>query len=167
MDAAPGPQVSVERIYLRDASFESPKAPDVFAAEWQPKVQVDINASNRHLEGSRYEVNLTVTLEAKVRTASEDPQRDEVALIVEVQQAGIFRLEGMDDALRARVLATTCPATLFPYVREAADSLAVRGSFPPFLLAPMNFDALYAEAQRRFAEDAGFAEDGGGNGDAR
>ena len=153
MDAASGPQVSVERIYLRDASFESPKAPDVFGGEWQPKVQVDINASNRQLEGSRYEVNLTVTLEAK--------QGDEVALIVEVEQAGIFRLEGMDDALRARVLATTCPATLFPYVREAADSLAVRGTFPPFLLAPMNFDALYAEAQRRFAED------GGGNGDAR
>ena len=153
MDAASNPQVSVERIYLRDASFESPKAPDVFGGEWQPTVQVDINASNRHLDGSRYEVKLTVTLEAK--------QGDEVALIVEVEQAGIFRLEGMDDALRARVLATTCPATLFPYVREAADSLAVRGTFPPFLLAPMNFDALYAEAQRRFAEE------GGGNGDAR
>ena len=153
MDAAVGPQVAVERIYLRDASFESPKAPDVFDHEWQPKVQVDINASNRHLDGNRYEVTLTVTLEAK--------QGEQAALIVEVQQAGIFRLEGMDDGLRARVLATTCPATLFPYVRETADSLAVRGSFPPFLLAPMNFDVLYAEAQRRFADS------GGGNGDAR
>ena len=153
MDAAVGPQVAEERIYLRDASFESPKAPDVFDHEWQPKVQVDINASNRHLDGNRYEVTLTVTLEAK--------QGEQAALIVEVQQAGIFRLEGMDDGLRARVLATTCAATLFPYVRETADSLAVRGSFPPFLLAPMNFDVLYAEAQRRFADS------GGGNGDAR
>lgn len=154
MDAAPNPQVALERIYLRDASFESPKAPEVFAAEWKPNVQVDINARNRQLEGSRYEVTLTVTLEAK--------QGEEVALIVEVQQAGIFRLEGMDDALRARVLATTCPAALFPFVREAADSLAVRGTFPPFLLAPMNFEALYAEAQRRWEEG-----EGGGNGDAR
>lgn len=154
MDAAPNPQVALERIYLRDASFESPKAPEVFAAEWKPNVQVDINARNRQLEGSRYEVTLTVTLEAK--------QGEEVALIVEVQQAGIFRLEGMDDALRARVLATTCPAALFPFVREAADSLAVRGTFPPFLLAPMNFEALYAEAQRQWEEG-----EGGGNGDAR
>lgn len=154
MDAAPNPQVALERIYLRDASFESPKAPEVFAAEWKPNVQVDINARNRQLEGSRYEVTLTVTLEAK--------QGEEVALIVEVQQAGIFRLEGMDDTLRARVLATTCPAALFPFVREAADSLAVRGTFPPFLLAPMNFEALYAEAQRRWEEG-----EGGGNGDAR
>ena len=155
MDAAPNPQVALERIYLRDASFESPKAPEVFAAEWKPNVQVDINARNRQLEGSRYEVTLTVTLEAK--------QGEEVALIVEVQQAGIFRLEGMDDTLRARVLATTCPAALFPFVREAADSLAVRGTFPPFLLAPMNFEALYAEAQRRWEEGEG----SGGNGDAR
>ena len=154
MDAAPNPQVALERIYLRDASFESPKAPEVFAAEWKPNVQVDINARNRQIEGNRYEVTLTVTLEAK--------QGEEVALIVEVQQAGIFRLEGMDDTLRARVLATTCPAALFPFVREAADSLAVRGTFPPFLLAPMNFEALYAEAQRRWEEG-----EGGGNGDAR
>lgn len=154
MDAPPNPQVALERIYLRDASFESPKAPEVFASEWKPNVQVDINARNRQLEGNRYEVTLTVTLEAK--------QGEEVALIVEVQQAGIFRLEGIDDDLRARVLATTCPAALFPFVREAADSLAVRGTFPPFLLAPMNFEALYAEAQRRWEEG-----EGGGNGDAR
>lgn len=154
MDAPPNPQVALERIYLRDASFESPKAPEVFASEWKPNVQVDINARNRQLEGNRYEVTLTVTLEAK--------QGEEVALIVEVQQAGIFRLEGIDDDLRTRVLATTCPAALFPFVREAADSLAVRGTFPPFLLAPMNFEALYAEAQRRWEEG-----EGGGNGDAR
>ena len=155
MDTEPGPQVTLERIYLRDASFESPKAPDVFGQDWKPAVQVDINASNRHLDGNRYEVTLRVTLEAK--------QGEEVALIVEVQQAGIFRLEGLDDELRTRVLATTCPATLFPYVRETADSLAVRGTFPPFMLAPMNFDALFAEAHRRWQASG----EGGGNGDAR
>lgn len=145
--AVPGPQMVVERVFLRDVSFESPKAPDVFAREWQPKVQVDINASNRRLDDLRHEVVLTLTLEAKLD--------DETALIVELQQAGIFRLEGMDDALRERVAATACPTTLFPYARETVDSLVVKGTFPPFMLAPMNFDALYAEAKRRWEAEQG------------
>ena len=145
--AGGGPQMVVERVFLRDVSFESPKAPDVFARQWQPKVQVDINASNRRLDDLRHEVVLTLTLEAKLD--------DETALIVELQQAGIFRLEGMDDALRERVAATACPTTLFPYARETVDSLVVKGTFPPFMLAPMNFDALYAEAKRRWEAEQG------------
>ena len=143
--ATANPQLTVERIYLRDASFESPRAPDVFTSEWQPKVQVDINARNNRLDDQRYEVLLTLTLEAKVN--------DEAAMIVELQQAGIFRLLDFEDALRDQVLATTCPATLFPYLRETLDSLVVKGSFPPILLAPVNFDALYVEAKRRWEEE--------------
>lgn len=143
--ATASPQLTVERIYLRDASFESPRAPDVFTSEWQPKVQVDINARNKRLDDQRYEVLLTLTLEAKVN--------DEAAMIVELQQAGIFRLLDFEDALRDQVLATTCPATLFPYLRETLDSLVVKGSFPPILLAPVNFDALYVEAKRRWEEE--------------
>lgn len=143
--ATANPQLTVERIYLRDASFESPRAPDVFTSEWQPKVQVDINARNKRLDDQRYEVLLTLTLEAKVN--------DEAAMIVELQQAGIFRLLDFEDALRDQVLATTCPATLFPYLRETLDSLVVKGSFPPILLAPVNFDALYVEAKRRWEEE--------------
>ncbi len=147
---ASGPQMIVERIYLRDVSFESPNAPDVFTREWQPKVQVDINASNKRLDELRHEVVLTLTLEAKLD--------DDTGLIVELQQAGIFRLEGMDDALRERVAATACPTTLFPFARETVDSLVVKGTFPPFMLAPMNFDALYAQAKRRWeAEQQGDA----------
>lgn len=143
--ATANPQLTVERIYLRDASFESPRAPDVFTSEWQPKVQVDINARNKRLDDQRYEVLLTLTLEAKVN--------DEAAMIVELQQAGIFRLLDFEDVLRDQVLATTCPATLFPYLRETLDSLVVKGSFPPILLAPVNFDALYVEAKRRWEEE--------------
>lgn len=142
---SPNPQLTVERIYLRDASFESPRAPAVFAAEWQPQVQVDINSRNQRIDDQRYEVLLTLTLEAK--------NLGEVAMIVELQQAGIFRLQDIDDALRDSVLATTCPATLFPYLRESLDSLVVKGSFPPIMLAPVNFDALYAEAKRRWEEE--------------
>ena len=146
-DDAPNPQLTVERIYLRDVSFESPLTPDVFAREWQPRVQLDINSRNRALDDLRHEVVLSLSLEAKLG--------DEVVMIVEVQQAGIFHLSGMDDEVRLQALGTACPTVLFPYLRETVDSLAVKGTFPPMMLAPMNFDALYAEAKRRFeAEQA-------------
>ena len=140
-DAA-GPQLTVERIYLRDASFESPLAPEVFAREWKPHVQVDINSRNRALDDVRHEVVLSLTLEAKFDA--------EVAMIVEVQQVGVFRLSGMDDEARQQALGTACPTVLFPYLRETVDSLVIKGTFPPIMLAPMNFDALYTEAKRRF-----------------
>ena len=142
-EAAPvPPHLGIERVYLRDVSFESPKAPGVFTEPWRPKVQVDINARNKHIEGDRFEVVLTITLEARLG--------DAVAMVVELQQAGVFRLEGMEDAaLREQVLAATCPTILFPYARETLDSLVVKGTLPPFMLEPMNFDALYAEAKRQ------------------
>lgn len=150
-DEAPGPQLTVERIYLRDASFESPLAPEVFARDWQPRVQVDIDTRNRALDDARHEVVLSLTLEAKLG--------EEVAMIVEVQQAGIFRITGVDDEMRRQALGTACPTVLFPYLRETVDSLAVKGTFPPIMLAPVNFDALYAEAKRRF--DSQQAGEGG------
>ena len=114
---------------MRDASFESPRAPDVFTKEWRTKVQVDINARNKRLDDQRYEVMLTLTLEAKVN--------DEAAMIVgRIAASGHLSVAGLEDALRDQVLATTCPATLFPYLRETLDSLVVKGSFPPILLAP-------------------------------
>ena len=88
----PGPHLGIERIYLRDASFESPRAPGVFDNTWTPQVQVDINSRSSRLDESRHEVVLTLTLKAHVD--------DEVAMIVELQQAGVFRLEGMNDDLR-------------------------------------------------------------------
>ena len=151
-EAAPvPPHLAIERVYLRDVSFESPKAPDVFTEPWRPKVQVDINARNRHLDGDRFEVVLTITLEAQLG--------DRVVMVVELQQAGVFRLEGMEEeALRTQVLAATCPTILFPYARETLDSLVVKGTLPPFMLEPMNFDALYAEAKRQRAANASGGE---------
>ena len=151
-EAAPvPPHLAIERIYLRDVSYESPKAPEVFTEPWRPKVQVDINARNRHLEGDRFEVVLTITLEAQLG--------DRVVMVAELQQAGVFRLEGMEEeALRTQVLAATCPTILFPYARETLDSLVVKGTLPPFMLEPMNFDALYAEAKRKHDANASGGE---------
>ena len=138
------PQLAIERVYVRDVSFESPKSPTVFGTEWKPSVHLDINTRSQPLPAGRHEVVLTLTIEARVE--------DEVAMIVELQQAGIFRLMNMDAALTERVLATACPTALFPYARETVDALTVKGTFPPLMLAPINFDALYAEAKRRAVE---------------
>ena len=138
------PQLAIERIYVRDVSFESPKAPGIFASEWKPQVQLDINTRSNRVDAIRHEVVLTLTIEARID--------GETAMIVELQQAGIFRLEGMDAALTEQVLASACANALFPYARETVDSLVTKGTFPPLMLAPMNFDALYAEAKRRAAE---------------
>jgi len=142
-----GPQLAIERIYLRDASFESPRAPAIFEGTWNPQVQVDINTRSNTLDDIRHEVVLTLTLKSNVD--------DDVVMIVELQQAGVFRLEGMDDEMRRQALAVTCPNILFPYAREAVDSLVTKGAFPAFMMAPISFDALYAEARRRRAAEEG------------
>lgn len=140
-------QITLERLYLKDASFENPRSPTVFAEAWRPEFHLDVNTRTSALGEDRFEVVLSVTL----RTRTEG---DKTAYIAEVQQAGVFRVSGVDNATRHRVLGTLCPGTLFPYVRECVDSLVVRGGFPPVHLAPVNFDALYVEMLRRQAEQA-------------
>ena len=132
-------QFRLERLYLKDASFESPRSPDVFAENWSPEMKLEINSGANALPDNRYEVLLTVTLRAK-------GEGGKTAFIIEVQQAGVFVIEGMDDPTRQRVLATVCPNTLFPYIREMVDSMSVRGGFPAMQLTPVNFDVLFAEA---------------------
>ena len=141
------PYLGIERIYLRDLSFESPQAPEVFATEWKPQIEIDVQTSSRRLDGERFEAVLTLTLEAKSTQST--------LLVVELQQAGIFRLRGMDEAMRRRLLGVTCPTVLFPYARETIDTLVTKGTFPAFMLAPMNFDPLFAEAEKRREAEPG------------
>lgn len=146
-----GGQLAIERVYLRDVSFESPRAPKVFGKDWKPNVQFDINTRAEKLDDERHEVVLTLTIEMRTE--------DDIALIVELQQAGIFRMRGIDDAAVPHILATICPNALFPYARETVDSLLIKGTFPPLMLAPINFEALYADAQRRNAAQQDDAEE--------
>lgn len=136
-----GPQFSLQRIFVKDLSFEAPKSPEIFREEWQPNVEMDLNTTQRALEGDFYEVVLTITVTVKTD--------EEVAFIVEVQQAGIFLIQGLDEASKGHALGAFCPGLLFPYARETIDSLVVRGSFPALMLAPVNFDALYAQELER------------------
>ena len=135
-------EIALERFYLKDLSFESPRSPEVFREPWQPNMNVDINTKTQPLGDDRFEVVLTVTAQAK-------NAQGKTALIVEIQQAGVFRVKGLDAPRLQRVLATFCPNLLFPYVRETLDSVVVKGTFPAVMLAPVNFDALYEQALRQ------------------
>ena len=113
----------------------------MFASEWKPQFQIELNTRANRLDDGRFEVVLTLTLEAK---------SDESTLfVVELQQAGIFRLDTTDEEMRRQMLGVACPNVLFPYARETVDTLIVKGTFPPFMLAPVNFEVLYAEAKKR------------------
>ena len=142
---AQGPQFSQQRIYVRDLSFEAPKSPEIFRQEWTPSVELDLNTRQKPLEGDFHEVVLTLSV--TVKTAGE------VAFIAEVQQAGIFLISGLDAAAMSHTLGAFCPNILFPYAREALDNLVTRGSFPALMLAPVNFDALYAQELQRMQQE--------------
>ncbi len=139
-------QIQLERMYLKDASFESPNSPGVFQEDWQPAIDLQLNTRSQQMGPGTFEIVLTVTITVR--------QGEKTAFIVEVQQAGLFRIEGLPEAVVHRTLGTFCPNMLFPYVREAVDSLAVRGGFPPLNLVPINFDVAYEEAMRQAQEGA-------------
>lgn len=148
-------QFAVQRIYNKDLSFESPSTPTIFRKQYQPKVNVDLNTrSNAVDEEGNYEVVLSLTLTAKID--------DETAFLVEVQQAGVFFIQGFTNDQLRRVLGTAAPNILFPYARENIDSLVVKGGFPPVMLAPVNFDALFEQALQQQAQQQ--AQQDGQNG---
>jgi len=145
-------EFGLERFYLKDASFESPRSPEVFTEQWKPDLQLDINSSARGLSDDRYEVVVTVTVHARDSDGN-------TSLIIEVQQAGIFKVSGLPPDKLKRVTATMCPNILFPYIRETIDNMAVRGGFPALMLAPVNFELLFDEALKQQAnKDAALSE---------
>ena len=128
---------SIEKIYLKDVSFESPDAPAVFTADWKPEINMDLNSQGHPIDNNVYEVELSITVTAK--------NKDKTSFLVEIKQCGIFSISGMDDANLNGMLGSFCPNILFPYAREAISDLVTKGGFPQLLLAPVNFDAIYAQ----------------------
>ncbi len=143
-DETPSQQFALQRIFIKDVSFETPQGVDAFRRQWQPKINLELNTRHQKLDDNNYEVVLTVGVTAK--------QDDQTAFLVEVQQAGVFHVSGFEANQTTQILGTACPNVLFPYARETIDSLVIRGSFPPVMLAPVNFDALFQEAVRQAAE---------------
>ncbi|MBX3702109.1 MAG: protein-export chaperone SecB [Dokdonella sp.] len=140
-------QLNLQRIYIKDVSFEAPGAPQVFQEQGQPNVELNLSQRANALGPDVYEVVLSITATCKVG--------DKTAYLAEVQQAGIFGVVGFDDASRNAILGSYCPNALFPYARQVISDLVQSGGFPPLFLQPINFDALYAEQVRRQAEGAG------------
>lgn len=139
-----GPQFTVQRIYTKDISFETPNSPAIFTEKWEPNVNIDLNTTATLLQESLYEIVLTVTVTAKVG--------EKTAYLAEIHQAGIFVIAGFNDDERGGMIHSYCPNILFPYVREVISDLITKGSFPQMLLAPINFDALYAQHLQQKAQ---------------
>jgi len=150
--AAPQMQMALQKIYARDVSFEVPNAPKVFQEEGQPQVQLNLSHKANALEGESYEVVLTLTVTCTLN--------ERTAYLAEVHQAGVFSFVGFDQQNLSAVLATYCPNVLFPFARQTISDLVLNGGFPPLLLQPINFDALYAQQQQQ-AQQQGQLGDGG------
>lgn len=136
-------QFSIQKVYVKDLSFETPHSPEIFKAEWQPGMDMHLTNEGQALGDSLYEVVLSITLTVKL-----DQQ---AAYLVEVNQAGIFLIDNIPESVIERMLATVCPNILFPFAREAVSDVVSRGGFPQLLLAPVNFEALYLQQQRQQA----------------
>jgi len=155
-------QIAIQKIYVKDFSFESPHTPDVFAkTNWSPKTDLNLRSSHTTGTDNNHEVVLTITIEAK-----EDEQ---TFFLVELQQAGLFHIAGYDEAEFKAIVGSYCPNILFPYARESVANIVSKGGFPEFLLQPINFDALYAQGMAQAQaqaqkQPAGGSSNGGSNG---
>lgn len=135
---APQQEFRIQRTYLKDMSFETPMGAMGFVQEKQPNISQDLSTEISQIDTDLYETVLKITVTAKID--------DKTLFLVEAQQAGIFLIKGMDKEQLGPVLNTICPQVIFPYVREAIDSALVKATFPPVMLPPVNFEALYAQA---------------------
>jgi preprotein translocase subunit SecB len=142
----------LQRIYTKDISFETPNSPEIFTLDWNPENTLSLNSEVNNLGGDAFEVTLTITVTAKLE--------EKVAFLVEVKQAGIFIIGNFPNNEMGPMLGAYCPNILFPYAREAVSDLVTRGGFPPLLLAPVNFDQLFAQhmQQQQAAKDGASEE---------
>ncbi len=129
---------SIQKIYLKDISFETPSGLEGLGKTWNPKIQQDLNIQVNRLDESLHEVVLLLTITARIE--------NKAIFLVEIKQAGLFAIAGLEGMQLSHAINTLCPQILFPYAREAIDSILVRGGFPPLMLAPINFDAVFAQA---------------------
>lgn len=143
-------RLAIQKIYVKDFSFESPRSPQVFGkTDWSPKTDLNLRSSHTTIADDNHEVVLAVTVEAK--------EEDNTLFLVELQQAGVFHISGYGDVELKALVGSFCPNILFPYARESIASMVAKGGFPEFVLQPINFDALYAQglaqAEARAAEN--------------
>lgn len=130
-------QFSIQKIFTKDISFETPNSPKIFTEKWEPTVDFNLGTNVEAIEDTLFEVSLSVTVTVKCKEST--------AYLVEVTQSGIFSLAGFSEQEMGPMVGSFCPNILFPYAREVISDLVAKGGFPQLLLAPVNFDALYAQ----------------------
>jgi len=141
-------QFSIQKLYIKDASFESPDSPGSFSfKQWNPKIDLNLNNTHGHVDGDLYEAVLRITATIK--------HEDNTAFLIEVHQAGLFMLSGFEEEERQYLLGSQCMNILFPYAREVISEMSTRGGFPPLILSPVNFDALYQQHLQQRKEKQG------------
>jgi preprotein translocase subunit SecB len=150
----PAQQFAIQKVYMKDMSFETPNSPSIFTAEWKPDINLQLNSSANPVAEGVYEVVLSITVTAKLA--------DKTAYLAEVQQAGIFTVDGFEGNQQGPMLGAFCPNVLYPFAREAVADLIGKGGFPPVYLAPVNFDALYAQKAQEIQAQVATGNQGGG-----
>ena len=143
-DAQNQPVFSIEKLYVKDISLEIPNAPQVFLEREAPQVDIQLHHQSNKVDEGIYQTLLTVTVTAKIN--------EKTLFLVEVGQAGIFTIRNIPDADMDPVLGIACPNILYPYVREVVSDLVSRAGFPPVVLTPVNFEALYQAQKQAQAE---------------
>ena len=144
--------LQIQRIYVKDVSFEAPNLPHIFNQEWKPKLAFDLSTETVKLADDLYEVCLNISVETTLEDSGD------VAFICEVKQAGVFTISGLEDMQMAHCLTAQCPNMLFPYARELVSNLVNRGTFPALNLSQVNFDALFVEYLQRQQQEQESAE---------
>lgn len=140
------PQFEIQRIFVKDISFEAPNTPHTFVEKWEPEVQLNLETKSNKVQDNLHEVVLSIT--ATVTTAKK------TAFLIEVHQAGVFMINNFPQDQMHQMLGSFCPNILFPYAREVVSDMVVRGGFPQLILAPVNFDALYAQHMEKQGDGA-------------
>ncbi len=134
-------QFAIQKLYVKDVSFETPNSPEIFTEKWEPQVEFNLSSNARELQENLHEVTLTVTVTVKLG--------EKTAYLVEVAQAGIFAAQGFAREEMGPLLGIYCPNVLFPYAREAISELSTKGGFMPMILPPVNFEAIYAQKMQQ------------------
>jgi preprotein translocase subunit SecB len=143
------PVFTIEKIYVKDLSLELPNAPQCFAEKTAANIEVQLQSAGNAVGEGLFEAVLTVTVAAKIG--------DKTQFLVEAAQAGVFQIRNVPQADLEPIVAIACPNILFPYVRETISDAINRAGFPPVLLAPVNFEALYQQRQAQQAAQQGQA----------
>ncbi len=144
------PHFEIQRIFVKDISFEAPNTPQTFVEEWKPEVALNLETKSNRIQDNMHEVILSIT--ATVSTGKK------TAFLIEVHQAGVFIVSGFPNDQLHQMLGSFCPNILFPYAREVVSDMVVRGGFPQLILAPVNFDALY---EQHMTQQGGDGKSGG------